>query len=344
MGVRVFLQPRVVLVAATLAAAAASAVVGAQQAQTPPALPNFDAVTVRSFRVQDNVYMLAGAGGNVTVQIGNDGVLVVDTQFAQMADKLLAEIARLSGNKPIRYVIDTHVHPDHVGGNERFRRAGRAIVAGNVAGDVRGNEGATLIAHETVAARMSQQDGATPPAAAGALPTDTFFGERDEVFFNGEAVRLIHQPAAHTDGDVLVFFRKSDVIATGDVYVNTSYPVIDMARGGTINGIIAGLNRIIDITVPRDKQEGGTMVIPGHGRIADEADVVEYLDLVTIIRDRFQDAIKKKMTLEQIKAAKLVRDYEGRYGATQGVWTTDAFLEAAYKSLSTPAATSSRTR
>src|SRR4029450_1434376 len=142
-----------------------------------------------------NVYMWAGAGANVTMQFGNDGVLVVDTQFAQMADKLLAEIARLSGNKPIRYVINTHVHPDHVGGNERFRRAGRAIVAGNVAGDVRGNEGATVIAHETVAGRMMQQDGQTPRTPARALPTETFFGESDEGFFNGEPVHLIHQPA-----------------------------------------------------------------------------------------------------------------------------------------------------
>jgi glyoxylase-like metal-dependent hydrolase (beta-lactamase superfamily II) len=277
--------------------------------------------------------MLAGAGGNITAQIGNDGVLVVDTQFAQMADKLLAEIARLSGAKPIRYVIDTHVHPDHVGGNERFRGAGRAIIAGNVAGDVRGNEGATVIAHETVAARMSRQDGATPPAPGGAMPTDTFFGESDEVFFNGEAVQLIHQPAAHTDGDVMVFFRKSDVIATGDVYVNTSYPVIDTARGGTINGIIAGLNRIIEITTPRDRQEGGTMVIPGHGRIADEADVVEYRDMVTIIRDRVQEMMKKGMTLQQIKAAGPTSDYDGRYGATSGFWTTDNFVEAVYRTL-----------
>jgi glyoxylase-like metal-dependent hydrolase (beta-lactamase superfamily II) len=236
MSLRGFLQPRVVLVTATISAAIASAVVGAQQGQAP-ALPNFDAVTVRAFKVQANVYMLAGAGGNVTVQVGDDGVLVVDTQYAQMADKLLGEIARISGNKPIRYVIDTHVHPDHVGGNERFRRAGRAIVAGNVAGDVRDNGGAILIAHENVAARLSRLDGTTPAAPAAALPTDTFFGEHDELSFNNEAVRLIHQPAAHTDGDVLVFFRKSDVIATGDIYVNTNYPVIDVARGGTINGI-----------------------------------------------------------------------------------------------------------
>jgi glyoxylase-like metal-dependent hydrolase (beta-lactamase superfamily II) len=201
---RVFLHPRVALVAATMSAAVLS---GMRHRATGAAAATELRRDQRALvQVQDNVFMLAGAGGNVTAQIGNDGVLVVDTQYAQMADKLLAEIARLSGNKAIRYVIDTHVHPDHVGGNERFRRAGRAIVAGNVAGDVRGNEGATVIAHETVAARMSQQDGTTPPAPGGAIPTDTFFGESDEVFFNGEAVRLIHQPAAHTDGDVMVFF------------------------------------------------------------------------------------------------------------------------------------------
>src|ERR1041385_8168791 len=168
------LHPRVLMVAALVAVAAVSAL-AAQQA--PPAQPNFDAVMVRSFKVQDHVYMLAGAGGNVTAQIGDDGVLVVDTQFAQMADKLLAEIARLSGNTLIRYVIDTHVHPDHFGGNERFRRAGRAIIAGNVAGDVGGNEGATVIAHETVAARMSQQDGTNPPAPGGAIPPNRFSAE-----------------------------------------------------------------------------------------------------------------------------------------------------------------------
>jgi cyclase len=202
-----------------------------------------------------------------------------------------------------------------------------------VAGDVRGNSGATLIAHENVMARMSRADGNTPAAPGAALPTDTFFGEQDEVSFNNEAIRLIHQPAAHTDGDVMVFFRKSDVIATGDLYVNTGYPVIDTARGGTIDGIIAGLNRIIDITVPHDKQEGGTMVIPGHGRLADEADVVEYRDMVTIIRDRVQAMLKKGMTLQQIKAAGPTSDYDGRYGATSGFWTTDLFVDAVYRTL-----------
>jgi cyclase len=327
-------RPRTILIATT-AVLAVSGMLLAQQTQAPPAgaQPNFDAIAVRTFKVQDNVYMLAGAGGNVTAQIGDDGVLVVDTQFAQMADKLLAEIARISGNKPIRYVINTHVHPDHVGGNERFRRAGKAIVAGNVATDLSGNEGAEIIAHENVANRLSTGGDGAAAAPAAALPSQTFFGDQDEVFFNGEAIRLTHQPAAHTDGDVMVFFRKSDVIATGDLYVNTSYPVIDTARGGTINGIIAGLNRILDITVPRDKQEGGTMVIPGHGRIADEADVVDYRDMVTVIRNRVQQMMKKGMTLQQIKAAGPTSDYDGRYGAASGFWTTDRFVEAVYRTL-----------
>ena len=154
---------------------------------------------------------------------------------------------------------------------------------------------------------------------------------------------MFHQPNAHTDGDILVYFRKSDVVAAGDTFVTTTFPVMSLAQGGSLNGIVSALNRIIDITVPKDKQEGGTYVIPGHGRVTDEADVVDYRDMMTIIRDRFQDAVKKKMTLEQVKAARLVRDYEPRYGAAQGFWTTDAFVEAAYRSMSQPAAvTSSR--
>ena len=318
-------------VAAAVVVGAAAAL--AQQAPAPPPQPNFDAVAMRSVRVKGNVWMIAGAGGNTTIQIGDQGVLVVDTQFAQVADKLIAEINTISGKKPIRYVVNTHVHPDHIGGNERFRRAGNSIVAGNVAGDVQDNSGAAIFAHESVLFRLLKPAGDAPAIPAAALPTDTFFGEREEISFNGEAVELLHQPAAHTDGDVLVFFRRSDVIATGDVYVNTGYPLIDLAQGGTINGIVNGLNHIIEITVPYDKQEGGTMVIPGHGRIGDEADVVEYRDMITIIRDRIQELIKKGMTLPQVKAAAPTSDYDGRYGATSGFWTTDMFVEAAYRTL-----------
>jgi glyoxylase-like metal-dependent hydrolase (beta-lactamase superfamily II) len=303
----------------------------AQQA-SPPAQPNFDAVMMQAVSVRPNVWMIAGAGGNTTIQFGDQGVLVVDTQFAQVAEKLLAEINRISGDKPIRYLVNAHVHPDHLGGNERLHRAGSLIAAGNVALDVR-DAGAPIFAHENVMFRLSKPAGNTATVPASALPTDTFFGARDEIAFNGEAVELLHQPKAHTDGDVVVFFRRSDVIATGDVYVTTGYPLIDLAQGGTIDGIIAALNRIIELTVPLGKQEGGTMVIPGHGRIGDEADVVDYRDMITIIRDRLEEMIKKGMTLPQVKAAAPTSDYDGRDGATSGFWTTDMFVEAAYRTL-----------
>jgi glyoxylase-like metal-dependent hydrolase (beta-lactamase superfamily II) len=283
---------------------------------------------------------------NVAAQIGPDGVFVVDTGTEAMGEKILAEIKRLAGDKPIRFILNTHAHPDHIGGNVVIAKAGRSIIAGNFAGQA-GAEAANaakIITHENAQLRMAGGEG-QPAAPTAAMPTDTFFVRRHDMYFNGEAIQLLHQPNAHTDGDVMVYFRKSDVLVTGDVYINTTFPVINLQQGGSLNGTIAALNRIIEITVPKDKQEGGTFVIPGHGRLADEADVVEYLDLVTIIRDRLNDAIKKKMTLEQVKAARLVRDYEGRYGATQGFWTTDAFLEAAYKSLTAPAAeTTSRAR
>ena len=313
---------------------------GAQGAAAAPA------AEVRSRLVQGNVWLINAGVVNVAAQIGPDGVFVVDTGTEAMGEKILAEIKRLAGDKPIRFIVNTHAHADHVGGNVVIAKAGRSIISGNFApqAGAEAANAAKIVAHENTQLRMGGGEG-QPAAPIAAMPTDTFFVRRYDMFFNGEPIQMLYQPNAHTDGDVIVYFRKSDVVVTGDVYINTTFPVINLQQGGSLNGIIAALNRIIEITVPRDKQEGGTYVIPGHGRLADEADVVEYLDLVTIIRDRLNDAIKKKMTLEQVKAAKLVRDYEGRYGATQGFWTTDAFLEAAYKSLSAPAAeTTSRAR
>jgi glyoxylase-like metal-dependent hydrolase (beta-lactamase superfamily II) len=294
---------------------------------------------VHSLFVQGNVWMLVGGGVNAAVQIGDDGVLVVDTMTGAMADKLLAEVKKLAGDKPIRWIINTHAHADHVGGNAKIAEAGRSIVAGNFAGQASPGAGnrAAIIAHENVDAELQQ---AKPSLPVSAMPTETFFTNEFEIFFNGEAVQMFHVPNAHTDGDVMVFFRKSDVIAAGDIYRTTTFPVLDAK--GNLNALIGGLNQIIDLTIPRDKQEGGTYVIPGHGRLTDEADVVEYRDMMTIIRDRIDDAIHKGMTLEQVKAARLVRDYEGRYGAAQGPWTTNQFIEAAYNSLKQTPRTSRR--
>jgi glyoxylase-like metal-dependent hydrolase (beta-lactamase superfamily II) len=328
-----------VWVALAVSLALAAAVSAQGRAGGAPRAAAASAIEVRSRLVQGNVWVINAGFVNVAVQIGSDGILVVDTGTEAMGEKILAEIKRLAGDKTIRFIINTHAHADHIGGNVAIAKAGKSIIAGNFAGQAgaAAANAAKIIAHENTQLRMSDGEGGQPAAPTAALPTDTFFVKRHDMFFNGEAIQMLYQPNAHTDGDIIVYFRKSDVIVAGDVYINTTFPVINLQQGGSLNGIIAALNRIIEITVPKDKQEGGTFVIPGHGRLADEADVVEYLDLVTIIRDRFQDAIKKGMTLEQIKAAKLVRDYEGRYGATQGFWTTDAFLEAAYTSLTSTA-------
>jgi glyoxylase-like metal-dependent hydrolase (beta-lactamase superfamily II) len=287
---------------------------------------------VRSLHVQGNVWMLTGGGVNAAVQIGDEGVLVVDTMTAALSDKLVAEIKKLAGNKPIRWIVNTHVDTDHTGGNAKVAEAGESIIAGNFAGQA-GQASANfakILTHENVEARLVKVQPALPTSA---MPTDTFFTDEFEMHFNGEAVQFIHVPNSHTDGDVMVFFRKSDVLVAGDAFNTISFPVVDLESGGSVSGVVKTLNRILDITVPEDKQEGGTFVIPGHGRLTDEADVVEYRDMMTIIHDRVKNAIDKGMTLEQVKAARLVRDYEGRYGAARGAATADAFVETAYKSL-----------
>src|SRR6266516_7050073 len=190
---------------------------------------NFDNVEIHILPVQGNVYMIVGAGGNITMQVGDQGILLVDTMYAQLSDKILAAIRKIS-NKPIRYIINTHIHPDHTGGNENLRKAGATIAGGNVAGNIRdAAEGAQIIAHENVLNRMSAPTGSRAPTPADAWPTSTFFGDEKKLFFNGEGIEILHLPAAHTDGDIIVFFRRSDVISTGDIFTTTSYPIIDLA-------------------------------------------------------------------------------------------------------------------
>ena len=286
---------------------------------------NFDNVQIDTVKVRDNVYMLVGAGGNTTVFTGDEGILVVDTQFAPLSTKILAAIRAISDG-PIRYVVNTHMHGDHIGGNEAIAKAGRTRAGGNVVGDLgarRHRPRRTIIAHENVLNRLSAPPAAGQPAVPFALwPTETFFGKKREFLFNGEAVQIIHQPKAHTDGDSVVFFRKSDVVATGDLFTTVMYPFIDVANGGSIDGYINALNAILDITVPSNVNEGGTMVIPGHGRLSDEQDVIEYRDMATIVRDRIQEYVKRGMTLDQVKAKKPTLDFDPRYGTDTGFWTT----------------------
>jgi cyclase len=310
----------------TLGLALAATLVCAQQ--------NFDNVEVHSIPAQGNVYMLVGAGGNIAAQVGKDGVLLVDTMYAPLAPKILAEIKKINTG-PLRYIINTHVHGDHIGGNEPLRKAGSTIAGGNVSGDLgaAAGEGAAVIAHENTLNRMSAPTGKESPVPPAAWPTSTFFEDEKKLFFNNEGIEIIHMPKAHTDGDVVVFFRRSDVIATGDLFTTTNYPVIDLERGGSYQGLLDAVNRILDMVITVYGQEGGTMIIPGHGRLCDAGDLLNYREMATIIRDRIVDMIKKGMTLEQVKAAKPTADYDPLYGSG-GFWTTDQFVEAAYKSLS----------
>ncbi len=286
-----------------------------------------------TIHVQGNVYMLHGLGGNVAVQIGDTGVLVVNTGLEENSAKLIAAIRKLS-DKPLQYIINTCMHPDQTGGNEALRKIGVTITGANVTGDIAdAGQGAQIIAHENVLNRMSAPTGQKAAAPDGAWPTDTYVSGQKEVFFNEEPVIARWQPAAHTDGDSLVIFRRSDVVVTGDIFNTDSYPFIDVEHGGSVQGEIDALNNIIDIAVPKHEEEGGTYIIPGHGRICDEFDVVEYRDMVTIVRDRVQNAIKKGMTLEQIQAAGFTKDYDSRWSAHEGPGTAGNFVNSIYRSL-----------
>jgi cyclase len=318
----------VIAVAVLLGAALAPGTRGiAQQA------PDLASVEMDVQHVSGNVYMVAGAGGNTTLHIGSEGVLVVDTQFAPLSARLLAEIRRLS-NLPIRWIVNTHMHADHIGGNEAIAKAGRARVGGNVVGDLGAAAGATarIIAHENVLKRLTSLQ-TKGELASGALPTDTFFVPRHDMLFNGEPVQMFHQPNAHTDGDILVHFRKSDVVSTGDLFTTVMYPFIDEANGGTIDGYIKSLNNILALTVASNVNEGGTMVIPGHGRLSDEQDVIEYRDMVTIVRDRIREYVTRGMTLEQVRAKKPTLDFDARYGSDAGFWTTSMFIDVIYRQM-----------
>jgi cyclase len=289
---------------------------------------NPDTGDIQVLRVQGNVYMLAGAGGNMIVQVGPSGSILVDSKTGRLTDQILAEVKKISvAGKPIRYLLNTSADADHIGGNEALAKALGSAAGWTIVNTPGASQTAVqIIAHDAVLPRVSER-----PTAA--WPTETFVGLEKEIYFNGEPVLMYHVPAAHTDGDSIVFFRKSDVVATGDIFRTDSYPVIDLQRGGSVQGVIAGLNRVLDLAVPAHHEEGGTFVVPGHGRISDEFDVLEYRDMVTIVRDRIEAMVKKGVALEQVKAARPTLDYDARYGASSGSWTTDMFVEAVFRSV-----------
>jgi cyclase len=322
--------------------------------------------------VQGNIYMLVADGVNITASIGPEGVLLVNAGSAAMSDKVLKTLNELVNTvmastapnkcfgaycpgawgwsspyvnafinspatpKPLRYIVNTSASAEHTGGNEKLAASG-FFPRGGGFGNAVVNPGrtASIIAHENVLTRMSAPAGKTAPTPTAAWPTDTYFDDLHKLpsFVNGEAVVVYHAPAANTDGDSLVFFRHSEVISAGNIFSTVSYPVIELDKGGTIQGVIAGLNQIIDLAVPEYRSQGGTLVIPGHGRLSDTADVASYRNMVVMIHDRVRDLIGKNMTLEQVKAARPTMDFDGRYGSTTGPWTTDMFVEAVYRSI-----------
>lgn len=349
--------------AALVGMAVFAGTVSAQQNRGQPP-QNAGAGDLELIPVRGPIHLLGGAGGNIVMSLGLDGVFLVDTGLAQNADKVLAAVLQaqkqfqmtlpapprwgaethfstnlepfyrtLAPPKPIRYIANTSALPDHSGGNAKIAAAGKTFTGGNVTGEIGDvGEGAAILAHETVLTRLGE---AKLPTRA--LPTDTYFGNVMKLayFFNGEGIELLHVPNASTDGDSLVHFRGSDVIATGEIFDFTMFPLIDQARGGTIQGVLAALNRMVEMAVPEFRSEGGTLFIPGHGRVGDIADLTYYRDMTTIIRDRIQDLIKKGKTLTEIKAAKPTEDWDGRFGQNRS-WTPDMFVEAIYKGLTTP--------
>lgn len=308
---------------------------GGLRAQTPRQSAGIEVVQVRP-----NVWMLAGAGGNIVVHVGWMGAVLVDTGSSEVSDQVLAAIQRITDSR-IRFIINTGAGHEHVGGNAALARAGQTLLryapnVGNFAGSsFQTNSGAAgIMAHENVLTRMSAGDKAFP---ATAWPTEAYTGARvRSLYLNGDGVQMFYQAAAHSDADTVVFFRRADVVVAGDILDFRHFPVIDLDNGGTIDGEIAALNRLIDLTVPPAPlvwHEDRTLVIPGHGRIADQADVVEYRDMVTVIRDRIADMITKGMSLEQIRKADPTKGYRKQYGPDTGPWTNDMFVTAVYRSL-----------
>jgi cyclase len=326
-----FVTATIILVTVALANAAYPQISIPPQQQPPLPGGRDTAGKIHIEPVRGNIYMLAGDGGNVTLQVGPEGALLVDTGVENRVDDLMAAVQEvalvhtrsLSGlPTPIRFIIDTSIDPEHIGGNWK-------IAASKFFDPVDGGE--RIIAHGNVLNRLTTESVAKsdmPGTISDAYFTDFYKLNR---FFNGEGVQIIHVPSGHTDGDSIVWFRGSDVISAGDILETRRYPTIDLEKGGSVEGVIAGLNTIIDLTYPEFRGQGGTIIIPGHGRLCFTNDVSYYRDMVTIVRDRVQYLINKKSTLAEIKAQKITRDYDPIYGMEAGA--PDRFIESVYNSL-----------
>ena len=309
----------------------------AAQAQ-PNAGPELDVL-----RLRPNFYVIVGAGGNIAVETGPEGTIVVNAGTAEAADRVAAAIKKVT-DQPIRYIIDTSADRDFVGGNAVLSRAGRNIMAAGTEPlseferDATNSYPATIVSTEQILSRMSAPEGQKAPYPSEAWPQETFPDRRKDYYMNHEGIQIYREPPAHSDSDSIVLFRGSDVVVTGETIDANRFPVIDIPRGGSIQGEIEALNQVVDLSfrpMPFVFAEGGTLVVPGRGRIYDRQDVVEYRDMVVTIRDIIQDMIQRGMTLPQIKEASPAKAYERQYGANSGSWTTDDFVEAVYKGLTT---------
>ena len=299
-----------------------------QRAQPGPA----GGGTIETIEIRPRVYVIFGVGGNVVMHVGEDGVILVDSGSGTMAEQLVAEIRKVTAD-PVRMIINTGPGAEHIGGNERVAAEGATI---NPNAFNAGAENAAVVAHENVLNRLSAPTGQQAPFPVGVWPTETYIARIKSMYLNDEGIQVMHQPAAHSDGDSIVFFRRADVIATGDIFDLRQFPVIDAAAGGSIQGELDALNRLLDMAIPAVPllhKEGRTYLVPGHGRIADHADLVEYRDMVTVIRDRIKSMVDRGLTLAQVKAANPTLGYRARYGSDTGPWTTDMFVEAIYNDL-----------